>query len=93
MVITFTYDIPNAKLTRLRDAIRNDTRVGYTFDPTSGLTAQQQELAFIRRLQINQWRDIVFNYERTVAINTPNDSAAAQAQRFGSDFTDEIPNS
>jgi hypothetical protein len=75
----FTFDIPNAKLLRISNALPS---VGYVFNPSSGLTDVQQRYAFFRTLTIQQWQSLVFNYERSVAIATQGDSAAAQAARF-----------
>lgn len=77
---TLTFDIPNAKASRAADALPS---LGYVFDPTLGTTQQQQKMAFFRRLTIDYWTSIVFNYERSLAIAAePNDTAAEQAKRF-----------
>jgi hypothetical protein len=76
----FTFDIPNAKLQRISNAINME---GYKFDPTSGVTDQNQRLAFFKKMTVQYWQSIVFNYERNEAIKLdPADTAAAQAKRF-----------
>tara|TARA_R110000868_G_scaffold96848_6_gene266369 strand:+ start:3674 stop:3928 length:255 start_codon:yes stop_codon:yes gene_type:complete len=77
MIITF--DIPNPKLARINAALDS---LGYVFDASSPLTAQQQKVQFFKGLTRDHWQSIVFNYERQLAIDNPNDSAAEQAKRF-----------
>jgi hypothetical protein len=75
-----TFDIPNKKAQRLSAALPS---LGYVYDPSSALTDNQQRQKFVEKLTVNFWRDLVFNYERSVAIaNEPNDSAALQSARF-----------
>jgi len=62
MILSF--DIPNAKATRLGDAM---PLIGYVFNPELGTTDSQQKIAFLKAKTIAYWFEIVKNYETQVA--------------------------
>ena len=77
---TFTFTIPPDKLTRIGNAIVTE---GYVFNPALGTTDSQQKIAFTKKITMDYWRSIVFNFERQEAIKLePNDTAAEQAKRW-----------
>ena len=77
----FQFDIDNAALTRLSNALDNPIS-GFVFVPGEG-TKVQQKKQFMRQQVKDLYRSIVFNSERANAIALePNDTAAEQAKRF-----------
>jgi len=78
MIISF--DIPNAKATRLGDAM---PLVGYIFNSELGTTDSQQKLTFLKAHTIEYWRGIVKNYETTIATQAATQSVIV-------DFSDVV---
>jgi len=77
---TVTFNIPNNQLQRPSNKLHT---VGYVFDPTLGTTDTQQKRNFFLKATRDFWQSYIFNAERQEAIDAePNDTAAAQAQRF-----------
>lgn len=78
----FQFDIDNANLQRLSDALDNPIS-GFVFDPESTDTLVQQKKKFMRRQVKDLYNSICFNSERANAIALePADTAAEQAKRF-----------
>lgn len=77
--MTITFTIPADKISRISAML---DWYGYKFDSASGITDANQRIAFFKKMAIDNWTSNVFNYERNMAINTVNDSAALQAKRF-----------
>ena len=77
----FQFDIDNAALQRLNDALDNPIS-GFVFVAGQG-TLVNQKKKFMRDHVKDLYRSIVFNSERANAIaSEPNDTAALQAKRF-----------
>lgn len=72
------FNIPNAKATRLGDAM---PKYGYVFDPQLGTTDAQQKIAFVKKKTIEYWREMTNNAEVEVA-------AKAAAATVVTDFSD-----
>lgn len=61
---TITFNIPNAKLTRLGNVLY---RYGYVFDANAGTTDNQQKEAFLKQLTISKWRELTAEGEKAIA--------------------------
>jgi len=77
----FQFDIDNAALQRLSNALDNPIS-GFVFVQGNG-TLVNQKKRFMRDQVKDLYRSIVFNSERADAIALePNDTAAEQSKRF-----------
>ena len=80
--MTITFTIPAGKISRISAAL---DFYGYVFNPALGTTDANQRMAFFRKITIENWQSLLFNFERQMAINldaSGTDSAALQAKRF-----------
>ncbi len=57
--------------------------LGFIYDLNNPDSEEQQKWKFLIDRTLAEWDNMVFNYERSLAIaNEPNDTAALQAQRY-----------
>ena len=69
---TFTFTIPSDKLTRLSNSL---DKVGYKFDPTSGVSDTNQRIAYAKARTIAEWQNWVFTFERQQVIDAGGNPA------------------